>query len=151
MKCLKYFPMVALTCLAAMAQSPRPAQAENLVKRAVAYAKQNGMEKLIEQTNQGDGRFHVGSGGQLYIFIYDQAGICKAIGYNTLPLVGVNRIGLKDPDGKFFLREMIKIAVSKGSGWVDYKYPDPINNKVEQKTSYVELVDGLIIGAGVYK
>jgi signal transduction histidine kinase len=46
---------------------------------------------------------------------------------------------------------MIKIAVSKGSGWVDYKYPDPINNKVEQKTSYVELVDGLIIGAGVYK
>jgi signal transduction histidine kinase len=134
-----------------MAQSPSPAQAENLVKRAVAFAKQNGMEKLIEQTNQGDGRFHVGSGGQLYIFIYDQTGICKAIGYNTLPLVGVNRIGLKDPDGKFFLREMIKLAVSRGTGWVDYKYPNPINNKVEQKTSYVELVDGLIVGAGVYK
>jgi cytochrome c len=151
---MNYFrclPMAVLVCSMAVAQSPNPTQAEKLVKHAVDYAKQNGMAKLIEQTNQTDGRFHVGSGGQLYIFLYDQTGICKAIGFNTTPLVGVNRIDLKDPDGKYFLREMIKMAVTKGNGWVDYKYPNPLNNKIEQKTSYVELVDGLVIGAGVYK
>lgn len=151
---MNYFrciPIASLICSMALAQSPSPTQAENLVKHAVAYAKQNGMAKLVEQTNQGDGRFHVGSGSQLYIFIYDQNGICKAIGFNTQQFVGVNRIDLKDPDGVYFLREMVKIAKSKGSGWVDYKYPNPLSNKVEQKTSYVELVDGLIVGAGVYK
>lgn len=151
MNYFKGIPMAALACSIVMAQAPSPNQAENLVKHAVAYAKQNSMEKLIEQTNQGDGRFHVGSGSQLYIFIYDQAGVCKAIGFNTLQFVGVNRFDVKDPDGKYFLREMIKMAKTKGNGWVDYKYPNPQNNKVEQKTSYVELVDGLIVGAGVYK
>lgn len=151
MNYFKVIPLAALACSFAMAQAPSPSQAENLVKHAAAYAKQNGMAKLIEQTNQGDGRFHVGSGSQLYIFIYDQAGVCKAIGFNTQQFVGVNRMGLKDPDGKYILHEMIKVAKSKGSGWVDYKYPNPQNNKIEQKTSYVELVDDLIVGAGVYK
>jgi cytochrome c len=49
------------------------------------------------------------------------------------------------------IRELINVAKTKGSGWVDYKYPDPTDNKVKQKTSYVELSDGLIIGSGVYK
>jgi signal transduction histidine kinase len=135
----------------AVAQSPSPAQAENLVKHAVAYAKQNTMAKLIEQTNQADGRFHVGLGSQLYIFIYDQNGVCKGIGFNTLATVGANRMEWKDPDGKLVFHEMVKVVKAKGSGWVDYKYLDPISKKVEQKTSYVELVEGMIVGAGIYK
>lgn len=151
MKHLSYLAVPLLSCLTLTAQAPTPAQAENLVKKAVAYAKQNGMDKLIDQTNQGDGRFHVGTGSQLYIFIYDLTGVCKAIGFNTTTFVGKNRWDVKDPDGKFFLRELISTAKTKGSGWVDYKYPNPLNNKVEQKTSYVEWVDGLVVGAGVYK
>jgi cytochrome c len=150
-KRLSCFAVPLLSCLTVMAQAPTPVQAENLVKKAVAYAKQNGMDKLIDQTNQADGRFHAGSGSQLYIFIYDPAGVCKAIGYNTAKFVGVNRWDIKDPDGKYFLREIIATAKTKGSGWVDYKYPNPLNNKVEQKTSYVEWVDGLVVGAGIYK
>ena len=151
MSCYKYLAVPLLSCLTLLAQAPTPVQAEKLVKKAVAYAKENGMDKLIDQTNQGDGRFHVGSGSQLYIFIYDQAGVCKAIGYNTATFVGKNRIDIKDPDGKFFLREIINTAKAKGHGWVDYKYPNPTSNKIEQKTSYLEMVDGLVIGAGIYK
>jgi len=145
--------LAALACLSlgAQAPAPTPAQAETLVKRAVAYAKQHGIEKLINQTNQADGVFHVGSGSQLYIFIYDLKGVCKAIGYNTTALVGKDRSDLKDPDGKMIVREFITTAKTKGQGWVDYKYPNPVNGKIEDKTSFVELSDGLIIGSGVYK
>jgi len=139
--------LVLLPALAAPAQST-PAQAENLVKRAVVYAKANGMEKLIKETNQGV--FHVGSGSELYIFIYDMQGVVKAIGFNTQELVGKNRWDLKDPDGKFIVREIVETS-KKGGGWVDYKYPNPLSGKMEMKTSYVVPCEGLIIGAGTYK
>jgi signal transduction histidine kinase len=135
----------------ASAQAPTQAQAEALVHQAVAFAKQNGVDKLIQETNQGSGKFHVASGNSLYIFIYDQQGVVKAIGYNTGALVGKNRIDMKDPDGKMVIQELISIAKTKGKGWVDYKYPDPTDNKVKQKTSYVEMHEGLVIGSGIYK
>jgi cytochrome c len=66
-------------------------------------------------------------------------------------MVGVNRWGVKDPDGKLFLQEMISLAKTKGSGWVDYKYPNPKSGKIEAKTSYVEFLDGWMVGCGIYK
>jgi len=138
-------------CAMAFAQRPTSAQAVALVKQAVAFAKQNGIGKLIQETNQDGGRFHVASGSELYIFIYDERGVVKAIGYNTAALVGKNRIDLKDPDGVMIVRELINVAENKGKGWVDYKYPNPTTNLNEQKTSYLEFYEGAIIGSGVYK
>ena len=149
MRTLAAAAFLALPVLTAPAPQSTPAQAETLVKRAVAYAKANGMDKLIKETNQGV--FHVGSGSELYIFIYDMQGVVKAIGFNTQELVGKNRWDLKDPDGKFIIREFVSTVKAKGSGWVDYKYPNPSSGQMEQKTSYVVLVDGLIVGAGAYK
>jgi signal transduction histidine kinase len=40
---------------------------------------------------------------------------------------------------------------AKGSGWVDYKLPNPKTGKIEPKTTYVENLDGWVIGCGVYK
>lgn len=140
-----------LPCLVAFAQAPTPAQAEAYVKKAIVFAKENGMEKLIQETNQASGKFHVATGSELYIFIYDMEGNCKAIGYNTGALVGKNRLETRDPDGKYFLKEMLAVVKGKGKGWVDYKYPNPLNNKIEAKTSYVEMCEGLLVGSGVYK
>ncbi|WP_306599110.1 cache domain-containing protein [Geothrix sp. 21YS21S-2] len=150
---MRKFPLIAavLPCIMASAQSPTPAQAESLVKRAVTYAKANGIEKLIQQTNQSNGVFHVGSGGEMYLFVYDQAGLCKAIGFNSVELVGKDRSGLKDPDGKMIVKEMLALGKAKGKGWVDYKYPDPVSGKVLAKTSYIEMHDGLLFGCGIYK
>jgi signal transduction histidine kinase len=143
--------VAGLPCLLAPAQTPTSAQAVALVKQAVAYAKQNGMAKLIEETNSPKGKFHVASGKELYIFIYNDRGVVKAIGFNTEALVGVNRIDLKDPDGVMFIREIIDVAQTKGKGWVDYKYPNPTTNAIDQKTSYLEFYEDMIIGSGVYK
>jgi cytochrome c len=87
----------------------------------------------------------------LYPFIYDMSGRCVAHGARPA-LIGKNLLDLKDQDGKFLIREMIDLAKGPGSGWVDYKWPNPVTNKIEDKTSYIEkLGDGYFVGVGVYR
>ena len=85
----------------------------------------------------------------LYPFIYDLSGRCVAHGARPA-LIGKNLLDLKDQDGKYLIREMIRIASGTGSGWVNYKWPNPINNKIEDKTSYVEKMGDFFVGVGVY-
>lgn len=139
--------LLATVCMQAQDQK---AKAQALVKEAVAFAKSNGKEALLKETNQGQGRFHVKGGSELYIFIYDMTGTCLGIGFQG-QLVGQNRYNAKDPDGKYFLQELLETARTKGSGWVDYKYTNPVTQKIEAKTSYVEFLDGWMVGCGVYK
>jgi signal transduction histidine kinase len=143
--------MPAIFCLAGSLQAQdQKAKAQALVKEAVAFAKTNGKDALLKETNMGQGRFHVKDGADLYIFIYDQKGVCLGIGFQS-KLIGVNRFSAKDPDGKLFIQELLETAKTKGGGWVDYKYTNPTSQKVEAKTSYVELVDGWVVGCGIYK
>jgi len=140
---------LVLASLGVQAQEQKD-RAQGLVKEAVAFARKNGKDALLKETSQGQGRFHVKSGDELFIFIYDFQGVCLASGMQS-QVVGMNRFNLKDPDGKFFFQEMITLCKTKGSGWVDYKYPNPKNGKVEAKTSWVENLDGWVVGCGVYK
>lgn len=87
----------------------------------------------------------------LYPFIYDFSGRCVAHGVRPA-LIGKNLIDIKDQDGRYLIREMIRITKSGGSGWVDYKWPDPITNVIEDKSAYVErLGENYFVGVGVYK
>jgi signal transduction histidine kinase len=86
----------------------------------------------------------------LYPFIYDLSGRCVAHGARPA-LIGKNLLDLKDQDGKYLIREMIFIARGPGSGWIDYKWPNPINNKIEDKASYVEKMGDYFVGVGVYR
>jgi signal transduction histidine kinase len=86
----------------------------------------------------------------LYPFIYDMKGINVAHGARPA-LIGKNLIDLKDQDGKYLIREMVDIANGKGAGWVDYKWPNPITNKIEDKSSYVEKMDDYFVGVGIYR
>jgi len=86
----------------------------------------------------------------LYPFIYDMNGNCVAHGARPA-LIGKNLIDLKDQDGKYLIREMVDIASGTGNGWVDYKWPNPLTNKIEDKSSYVEKMGGYFVGVGVYR
>jgi signal transduction histidine kinase len=140
--------LACLTCV--LSAQDQQTKAKTLVKEAIAFAKANGREALLKETNNGQGRFHVKSGEDLYIFVYDPKGVCLAIGFQG-NLVGVNRYMVKDPDGKYFLQDILKMAQTKAGGWVDYKYTNPKTGKVEQKSSYVEGFGDLTIGCGIYK
>lgn len=85
----------------------------------------------------------------LYVFIYDFKGVNVAHGHRPV-LIGKNLISLKDQDGKYLIQEMIAIAQTTGSGWVEYKWPSPITNRIEDKISYIKkLGSDYFVGVGV--
>ena len=86
----------------------------------------------------------------LYVFIYDMSGVCVAHGARPA-LIGKNLIDIKDQDGNYLIRRMVEIANGAGSGWVDYKWPNPQTNKIEDKSSYVEKLGDYFAGVGVYR
>ena len=63
------------------------------------------------------------------------------------------RIGstLKDPEGKLFVRQIIKVATENGDGWVEYKWYDGETKETLSKAVYFKKVDDVIICSGVYK
>lgn len=123
-----------------------PEQAKALVKEAVAFQKANGKEKALAEFSNPKGKFVK---GDLYIFAIDYNGVMVAHG-NNQKIIGKNMMESKDPDGVFFIKEFIK-AGKQGGGWVDYKWPHPVTKEVKPKTSYLEPVDDVVLGCGVYK
>ena len=149
MRWMRSLAVVAVTCGMLFAQAENGSKAEALVKDAIAFAKKNGKAKLLEATNLPTGGFHLKKGDSLYLFIYDLKGLCLAHGSRAM-LVGLNRYDAKDPDGKFYVRDMIANAKTKGKGWTEYKYPDPKTGKVEPKSTFVMLHEDMVICAGAY-
>ena len=122
-------------------------EASALVKKAIAFYKAEGKEKAFAAFANPSGGFQV---KDLYIFVQDTKGMMLAHGKNV-GLNGKDLSGLKDSDGKLFVAEMMKLVSEKGSGWVDYKWVNAATKKIEAKSSYVEKVDDMFFGAGIYK
>jgi signal transduction histidine kinase len=86
----------------------------------------------------------------LYLAVYDITGKCKAHGQNPKQ-VGKSLIGVKDPDGKEYVRERITLAQTQKSFWQEYKFTNPVTKAVQSKLAYCERVDDLIVCGGIYK
>jgi cytochrome c len=129
------------------AQFGTAAEAEAMVKKAVQLIKTEGKEKAFLEINNPKGKF---VDRDLYIFVYDTSGKCVSHGFNQ-KMIGKDLVEMKDPDGKYFVKERIEIAKTKGKGWQDYKFTDPITKKLEPKSAYIEKIDDLIVGCGIYK
>jgi cytochrome c len=150
----KLFKAVLLGVFAAALSAPSFAadkasadDAVALVKKAAAFLKANGKEKAMAEFNNGKGQF---IDRDLYIFVTDMKGTMLANGSNQ-KLVGKDLMALKDADGKAFVKAYTELTTEKGKGWVDYKWQNPATKAIDQKSSYVEKHDDLIIGAGIYK
>jgi cytochrome c len=125
------------------------AEASALVKKAVAYVKANGKEKAFAEFNNPKGQF---VDRNLYIFVYDLKGTSLAIGNgNSAKMVGKDLSDMRDADGTYIIKGLIAVANTKGSGWFDYKWPNPVTKAIEAKSSYVEKLDDIMIGCGTYK
>lgn len=121
-----------------------PEQAKAMVKKAAAFYKANGKDRAIAAYNDPKGQFRK---DDLFIFMLDMKGNCLA----HMVFTGRDLSRLKDSEGKLFVQEMIETA-KKGSGWVDYRFSNPVMKTVEPKTSYIQrLDDNYFIGCGAYK
>ncbi len=129
--------------------SDRP-KAEALVKEGHSFLKAHGKAAFVAEVQKASGKFHAKPGNPLYLFVYDLNGLVLAHGAES-NLLGVNRLNVKDPDGKQYTKEFIAVGQKKGGGWVEYKRMNPETRQIEHKTSFVLAEDGVVIGCGIYK
>lgn len=123
------------------------AEAEAMVRKAVAYIKTYGPDKAYEEFTSGKSF----KDRDLYVVVYDLNGKNLAQGANP-KLVGKDLIGLKDPDGKPLIKMFVDLAKEKGKGWVEgYKFLNPVTQKIEGKAMYLERVGDTLVGCGIYK
>ena len=155
MKVKKLFAGIAFAilgvfmCTAASAAGDRGTsdEAVAMVKKAVAYYKANGREKAFAEFNNPKGQF---IDRDMYILVLDSNIVMLAHGVNPR-IIGKSLIDTKDADGKPFAKEFYEIGNKHGKGWVDYKWPNPVTKTVDLKSTYVEKVDDILIGCGIYK
>ena len=154
---IRFLVVAALAALAvsqpaSSAEFGTKAEAVAMVKRVQAQFKKDGPEATFKDvTDKTVKTYH---DRDLYPFIYHANGpkLGVNVAHGARPaLIGKNLIDLKDQDGKYLVRELIDIANKKGSGWFDYKWPNPLNNKIEDKTSYVEKMGDYMVGVGIYR
>lgn len=138
--------MSSFVALAATAAPPTKQDAQAIVEKAAAFATASGKDQLLAEVNKKDGSFNQ---GELYVFVYDLNGTLVADPINK-NLLGQNNVAKPDAEGKLFRKEFVETAKNQGSGWVDYKYKNPVSGNVEAKTSFVKKHGDLIIIAGVY-
>jgi signal transduction histidine kinase len=123
-------------------------EAVAMVKRVQEKLRKDGLEATFKAViDPSTKEFH---DRDLYPFIYDLNGLNVAHGARPA-LVGKNLISLKDQDGIYLIKEMIGIAKGPGSAWIDYKWPNPLTNKIEDKSSYIEKMGDYFVGVGVYR
>ena len=120
-------------------------KAVSLVKKVIKFYDKNGREETLKAVTAG--KF---MDGRIYVFIYDYSAVMLAHPENK-QLIGRNLYNIPDADGKYFRKNIVEDAKIKGSGWVDYKYKNPNNGKVESKTTYFQNHGNLIFCCGIYK
>ncbi len=123
------------------------AEAEAMVKKAVAMDKAKGNDAVFAEIVNPKGQF---TDRDLYVTVYDMNGKCVAHGANP-KMVGKDLMDLKDPDGKAFIRERIEIVKRDGKGWQEFKFTNPLTKKVEPKRAYFERYGDLVFLCGFYK
>ncbi|WP_292936806.1 methyl-accepting chemotaxis protein [Noviherbaspirillum sp.] len=118
-----------------------------LVKKAVKFAGENGLDGLLEDVNKLNKGHFIHK--DLYIGIYDDKGVVRAHGANR-HFLNSEAINMLDPDGKPFIRDMIATGMGNGSGWVNYKFAHPVTQEIKRKSVYVERVGNMVVTCGCY-
>ncbi len=104
-------------------------KAKDMVKKAVSFLKKNGKTKAMKEFSNPKGQFR---DGEYYIFVFNFDGLCIARSDGNTNLIGKNMIDMQDPDGAYYISNMI-VTAKQGSGWVDYKRSNPVTKKIEPK------------------
>lgn len=139
--------LIAAIAAPALAEDRGTAEeATKMVNRAEAHFKAVGAEQAYKDFSSAAPEWH---DRDLYVFCFDKTNVTLAHGANE-KLMGKNLSELKDPDGKFFVADLVKLGLA-GGGWYDYRWPNPVTKKIEAKSSYVKQFGDSVCGVGIYK
>jgi cytochrome c len=139
--------LVGVLAMPIVAHAATPEEAKALSERAAAYILTVGEERAFADFTRPDGGFVQ---GELYVFCYDRKGTNKAHGANRM-FVGKSLLHIKDPDGKDLVAEIVQSAFEQGKIWVDFKWPNPMTKRIQEKSAYVIRTNDVVCGVGYYK
>jgi cytochrome c len=122
-------------------------QATALLSKAVELMEKSGERAAFKTFNDPTGGFVL---NDEYVFAVGlDDGKYRASGAAP-DLTGVDVRDLTDAAGKPLFKEMIEIAMQKGSGEVDYVWRNPATNAVEHKHTLIHRVGNVLLGVGYY-
>ncbi len=121
----------------------------DVVDEAAALIKKDG-RKAFPQLQDPLGDFNYLS---TYVFVLDAKG--KDLINPAFPgYEGQNVLDLKDTQGKYFIRDIMKALEQSDSVWIDYMWPKPRQAAHSKKSTYVRKVisnkEVFYVGSGVY-
>jgi signal transduction histidine kinase len=127
----------------------RAEKAVQQVNKAIEYIQKNGQDAAVKAFHDLNSGF---IDGEYFIFYIKFDGTYLAHG--KLPVMdGKNIFNIKDPDGKYLIRDMVEIVKGPGSGWYSYKWNNPDTKSTEFKISYAKRVPNTetFVGCGYHK
>jgi cytochrome c len=151
---LVFVGVVYLFCFPGIsAEPPKSEEAKQivaLVDSAAALIETKG-KNAFPEFKKKDSKWYT---GKTYVFVDDYNGTVL-VNPPSPEIEGKNLLDMKDAKGKTLVREFINVAKTKGSGWVDYWWPKPGEDKLSRKLSYIKnakMPDGkmVVVGAGIY-
>ena len=119
----------------------------SFVESALAYARENGKDKALDEFSNKTGPF---VRGDLYIYAYDFNGTCFAHPFKP-DWIGKNKLDVTDSNGVPSLRNTLNVA-KEGKGFTYFIFPNPAHgNRDEFKIAYAMKVDeNWFLGSGIY-
>jgi cytochrome c len=122
--------------------------AENMVEQALTMIREKGTDAAFKTINDKNGPFVK---GDMYVFALTIDNVVMAHPYeHAVRRVSVNNIN--DAAGMPLFQKMKEIVETKGSGWIDYMWTKPGENRPSPKRTFVKKVPEkpLYIGVGYY-
>ncbi len=121
-------------------------EAMALVGRAVALRRGSTADGLLRTITDPAQPFH---DRDMYVFALDAAGTYRAFGGNPAK-VGTRVQDIAGIDGNGLLQSIAR-QCERGPGWVEYDITNPTTGRVQTKMSFVQQLDDVYLGCGVYK
>jgi methyl-accepting chemotaxis protein len=124
-------------------------QARALAEAGAEFVRQHGVERGKQAINDPQGAF---VDRDLYLGMCGADGTIVANGGNPR-LIGMDGNLVKDVQGRYFVKDIMRVGEGAGTGWVDYQWVHPLTRETMTKSAYVQAVgvQGMVISCGFYK
>jgi methyl-accepting chemotaxis protein len=126
-------------------QQGSPEEAIGLVQKAAAFRTRTSPDNFLRALSDPGQGF---CDRDMYVFVLDDDGTYRAFGGNQSK-VGTRVQDIAGVDGQSLLAAILEQARIE-PGWVEYQITNPTTGAVQTKMSYVQEMDGLYLGCGVY-
>ena len=142
--------VLVCTTVNGSAEQYTPEQAIELAKKGAALIQEKGVDearKILSDTKSG----YLSENKEFYVLVMNFKG--EWVIYPPFPETeGKSAYEVKDVDGKYLVKDMIKVAQEQGEGWVKYRWVHPPTKKIRPKETYVVRVKDkeLFAAVGIY-